>query len=244
MDPQAAISAAISGNWKDAIRINTYLLKQNPRDIDSLNRLGRAYLETGLKTKSRLVYEKVLRLDKFNTIAAKNIDLIKSSRLTRGDGLHTSPPPAFLEEPGITKTVSLIRLGDPKTVSAMHPGAEVTIACHGHAVNVMSSGNAYLGRLPDDLSSRMRSFLASGNKYAAWIRSVDHNSLKIFVKELTRSAKYKNTPSFPVTEKLTYSAFTPPELVHQEKPVVQATEEDSESFADTDQPEESPEEEN
>ena len=31
-------------------------------------------------------------------------------------------------------------------------------------------------------------------------------------------------PSFPLTEKLTYAAFTPPELVHEEKPDVSTTE--------------------
>ena len=34
-------------------------------------------------------------------------------------------------------------------------------------------------------------------------------------------------PSFPLTEKLTYAAFTPPELVHEEKPEITSGEEET-----------------
>jgi hypothetical protein len=70
----------------------------------------------------------------------------------------------------------------------------------------------------------MRTLLAGGNKYSAWIRTIDAKSVKIFIRETFRSPKFQNTPSFPLTEKLTYAAFTPPELVHEEKPDVSATE--------------------
>ena len=50
---------------------------------------------------------------------------------------------------------------------------------------------------------------------------------------MVTSSKFKNTPSFPITEKLTYSAFTPPELVHEEKPDVASTEEDTDSFTES-----------
>ncbi|MBI2587498.1 hypothetical protein HYW29_01665, partial [Candidatus Amesbacteria bacterium] len=49
MDPLDAINAAINREWKQAVKINTFLLKQNPKDTDALNRLGRAYMELGSK---------------------------------------------------------------------------------------------------------------------------------------------------------------------------------------------------
>ncbi|OGD07596.1 hypothetical protein A2899_00460 [Candidatus Amesbacteria bacterium RIFCSPLOWO2_01_FULL_49_25] len=233
VSPQTAIDAAIAGNWKEAIKINLEIIKQNPKDVEALNRLARAYLETGLKTKARVTYENVLKLDKFNSIAAKNVALIKSSRLQHAKTLlHPASPPLFLEEPGVTKTITLIRLGDPKTVSSLHPGEPVSITCRGHAVSVISSSGAYLGRLPDDLSSRLRTFIKGGNRYEGWVKSVDPKSLKIFLRETYRHSKYKNTPSFPLTEKLTYAAFTPPELVHDEKPQVTTTEEETEFTSD------------
>jgi len=234
MDPLDAINAAIARDWKQAVKINTFLTKQNPKDTDALNRLGRALMELGHKAMAQQTFAKVLRLDKFNTIAAKNLTLLKSSRATRTQPAESfAPPPLFLEEPGITKTVSLIRLGDPKTLTGLHPGTPVNIVCRGHSVTVISPTGLYLGRLPDDLSSRLRPFIHSGNQYSAWIKSVDAKSLKVFIKEMVRSSKFKNTPSFPITEKLTYSAFTPPELVHEEKPDVASTEEDTDSFTES-----------
>lgn len=226
IDTQTAIAAALSGNWKLAIQINLKLLKKDSRDIDSLNRLGRAYFETGQKTKAEAIYQKVLRLDKFNSIAIKNLDLLKTSRIPHqrpNSSASSRPPPQFLEEPGITKTVSLIRPGDPKITSRLHPGDSVSIVPHDHCISVVSSLNEYIGRLPDDLTSRLLPFLRSGNKYHAWIRSVE--GLKVFIKEVTRVTKYRHTPSFPMTEKLNYTAFTPPVWVHDTKVNTQATEE-------------------
>ena len=190
MDPLDAINAAIARDWKQAVKINTFLTKQNPKDTDALNRLGRALMELGHKAMAQQTFAKVLRLDKFNTIAAK-------------------------------------------TLTGLHPGTPVNIVCRGHSVTVISPTGLYLGRLPDDLSSRLRPFIHSGNQYSAWIKSVDAKSLKVFIKEMVRSSKFKNTPSFPITEKLTYSAFTPPELVHEEKPDVASTEEDTDSFTES-----------
>lgn len=223
--PQA-IDQALAGKWKEAIATNLQILKRTPGDIESLNRLGRAYLETGQKTKASQVYAKVLRKDKFNTIAAKNLQLLKTLQVERKGSPSRSLAalPMFLEEPGITKTVSLVRLGDPKLVARLRPGDAVKLTARQHNVTLVSSTNAYLGRLPDDLALRLRTMMTAGNTYVAWIRSVEPHELKVFIKEIGRSPKYRHTPSFPLTEKLTYAAFTPPELVHEEKPDVSATE--------------------
>jgi tetratricopeptide (TPR) repeat protein len=233
-----AIEASLAHDWKRAIELNKQLLKDNPKDTDSLNRLARAYFETGLKTKSQEMYLKVLRIDKFNPIAAKNLELLKSSTISRS---HKSPPcltptPEFLEEPGSTKNVILTRLGNPKIVSRLHPGDAVSIVAHEHCVSAISDAQDYLGRLPDDLASHMRAFLKAGNVYQAWIKSNESKSgkqtLKIFIKEVSRAPKFAHTPSFPATEKLSYAAFTPPELVHEQKPDTSITGEDSgESFS-------------
>lgn len=228
---RSAINAALTRDWKTAIKANLSLLKQNPKDIDALNRLGRAYFETGQKTKAEGIYKKVLRLDKFNSIATKSLDLLKTSRLPRrslSQGPPSAPPPVFLEEPGITKTISLIRPGDPRIISRLHPGDAVSVIPRDHIISVTSTTNEYLGRLPDDLTSRLLPLMRSGNRYSAWVRSVE-GGLKVFIKEIYKSAKHKNTPSFPVTEKLSYAAFTPPELVHTEKPDVTGTEEQEEA---------------
>ncbi len=245
---QLAIQAALSGQWKDAIKINLSILKKNSHDIDALNRLARAYLETGFKTKSGEIYIKVLKIDKFNTIAAKNLELLKTVKIDRSRKSTPQDAPGasismFLEEPGLTKTVSLINLGDQKIIRNTRPGNPVNIVARGHNVAVVTASNQYLGRLPDDLASRLRLLINEGNTYSCWIRSTT-DGLKIFIREIYRCSKYRHTPSFPLTEKLTYAAFTPPELVHEEKPDVLATEyqeEDARESEKTNHEEASPE---
>ena len=228
MDPnltKLAISAAINHDWKQAISVNLKLLKLNPKDIDSLNRIARAYLETGQKAKAEFFYKKVLRIDKFDSIAHKGLEALKSSRVLRSPGpkLNPGPMPAFLEEPGVTKTVPLIRLGDPRVLNRLHPGDSVSIVPRDHCVAVLSINQEYLGRLPDDLASRLLPLLKDGNRYHAWLKSRD--GFKVFIKEIYKSPHHLDIPSFPITEKLTYAAFTPPELVHEEKPDVSGVEE-------------------
>jgi tetratricopeptide (TPR) repeat protein len=229
---QRAIQLALEGKWKEAITENLTILKQNPKDIDALNRLGRAYQEIGLKTNAANCYQKVLKIDKFNAIASRNLSLSKTAKAHRSGSNTPRPNPTltmFLEEPGVTKTVLLTRLGDPKSISSLHPGDPVQVISRQHTVCVITNNGIYVGRLPDDISSRLRTLLAAGNKYSAWIRTIDSKSIKVFIRETFRSPKYQHTPSFPLTEKLTYAAFTPPELVHEEKPDVSATEDQEDS---------------
>jgi len=68
-----AVSAALDYNWELAIEINKKILKNNPNHIETLNRLARAYFETGNITKSRQTYKSVTDLDGFNVIAKKNL---------------------------------------------------------------------------------------------------------------------------------------------------------------------------
>lgn len=221
-----AINSALKGDWKTAIKQNLAIIKSAPHDIEALNRLARAYFQVGLKTKSSQIYQKVLRLDKFNPIASKNLALVKTSKIERGIRSPLNQvTPMFLEEPGITKTLLLVRPSEPKVLTRMHPGDLVKIAPRQHCVSITSTSGVNLGRLSDDLAARMQLFIKAGSTYMAWVKSVEPGNLKIFIREATRGSKFKDTPPFPMTEKLTYAAFTPPELVHQEKPDVSATEE-------------------
>lgn len=221
-----AINAALTGNWKEAVRLNLQILKNEPKNVEALNRLARAYFQTGFKTKSAETYKKVLRIDKFNTIAIKNLNLVTNSKIERG-GHQTSiasSAPMFLEEPGVTRTLTLTRPSEPKVLSRMHPGDPIKIAPRQHCVAVTTMSGHNLGRLPEDLAARMQQFIKAGSTFTAWVRSVEPANLKIFIRENSRASKFKDTPPFPMTEKLTYAAFTPPELVHSEKPDVSSTE--------------------
>jgi len=184
-----AIKCALCQNWKEAIRLNLELLRQNEENIEALNRLAYAYLKTGNLPSSKSTYKKVLKINKYNPIAIKNLKWL--SNLTKHD-IHQDPsvsptPTIFLEEPGKTKIVILI---DP---------AAARVLC-----NIASDGqDVYIGALPDDLSHRLTRFINTGNTYEAYIKNVERNNVSVFIREMKRGKKFGHLPSFSVYNNLT-----------------------------------------
>jgi tetratricopeptide (TPR) repeat protein len=207
---QEAISAALSGNWKEAIRLNSELLKINSKDIEALSRLARAYAETGNISKARALSQKVLKIDPFNPIASKCLAKWKDLRSTKSLNNKPSSAEAFLEEPGKTKLVTLLYPGDSKLLAKLDAGDEVKLTPHAHRVSILTFDGKYIGRLPDDLACRLRHLIKAGNQYKALVKSVEPKEVKIFIRELSRGKCLEDTPSF-TTEKIDYVAFSPPE---------------------------------
>jgi len=222
---QLAIQAALAGKWEEAIEINKKILKEDPQDIDSLNRIARAYAEIGNIDKAKATAKKVLKLDLFNTIAAKSLKKWKGVR--SGDSIRskTTSAEAFLEEPGKTKIVPLLHLGDKITIASLDSGDELDIKPHGHRIALATLDGKYVGKLPDDLSARLRMLIKHGNEYQVLIKSIEPTCVRVFIRETKRTPKLADTNSFS-TEKIDYISFTPPELVHRKEIVTQIEEED------------------
>lgn len=214
---QQAIEEALKGNWTLAVSLNKELLSQNSKDTEALNRLARAYLELGRAADSRTIYKRVLRIDNYNTIAQKalsrltNIKRIKKPK--NGQAFITTSGDSFIEEPGKTKTITLIHLGDKAVITSLDSGDPVNLRPHRHRVSVETRDNLYIGRIPDDLSRRLIKLIREGNVYSSIVRSSDLGAVRIFVREEARSEKLKDVLSFPI-EKNNFSAFTPPESIH------------------------------
>jgi len=214
---QKAVEAALKGNWKEATRLNSLLLKENPKDIDALNRLARAYSELGNPRKAKGFAEKVLKLDPFNSIATKA--LVRLKGLKGGQAVASGPvsPEAFLEEPGKTKTVPLINLGDPKLLAKLDSADEVRLTPHSHRVSVITAEGKHVGRLPDDISARLRNLISKGNVYQVLIKSIEPNEVKVFIRELSRGKLAGDIPSFPA-EKIDYITYSSPDIIRRKDP--------------------------
>jgi len=225
---QTAITFALSGNWKEAVRVNLEIISQNPEDVDALNRLARAYWELGKVRDAEDTTQKVLKIDPVNQIAQKCAEKWKSAE--EGGGVHISSPTStetFLEEPGKTKLVTLLNLGDAKVFANLDSGEEVILSSHAYKVSINTPDGKYIGRLPDDLAARLRNLIKAGNKYQVLMKSVDPKEVTVFIREVEKGSKAQDIPSFP-TEKIDYVAFTPPELVHKDTPETLSPEEVSE----------------
>lgn len=193
-----AVSAALSQDWKEAIRVNTAILKANKNDIDALTRLAYAYVKTGQFILAKKTYEKVLAIDEYNQIAQKNLaklSQMKKKNIKNTDRVQVSPM-IFLEEPGKTKIAECIHTAPSQVLSSLSAGQEVMLKQKNHCVEIRSLQNTYLAALPDDLSFKLNKLISAGNTYQAVVKSVDKNSLKVIIRELTRGKRFANQPSF------------------------------------------------
>lgn len=194
-----AIKAAMKGAWDQAIEFNQKILKLEPTNAAAFNRLGRAYGEKGHLADAKKSFDRVLKIDPYNTIAIKNLQRLADQSKTSTK--KTPNPPKnngvlFLEEPGKTKIVKLVRLADPKVLAHLDSADEVFLVPKQHTISVADIEKTYLGAIPDDLSHRLLPFMKGGNEYEACVKTVDRQSLEIFIKETKRVPKFLNRPSF------------------------------------------------
>lgn len=197
-----AINAALEQRWKEALKLNNALLKRNPENVDTLNRLGRTCFELNELKESKKYYTLALKYDPYNPIAQKNLKIlgiVKGRRIkqkrSNGNGKKISPA-LFLQEPGKTKVVSLIKLAEPQKISGLFCGMEVVLTIKNKKLQVVDEDGTYLGTLPDDVAFKLQRLLKGGNKYLALVKAVKVNGLSILIREVKRSARFKTQPSF------------------------------------------------
>jgi hypothetical protein len=193
---QKAVSEALKGAWVEAISINLEIIDKNSNDVDALNRLARAYAETGNIQKAKTYSKKVLSIDPFNKIADKCLTKWKE---LKKDGLCSGCPTitsTFIEEPGKTKVISLINLGPNNLLANLDAGDEVVINPQGHSISILTLDGKYIGRLPDNIGARIKNLIKGGNVYGAVIKSNIPGSVKVFIREVSCSQKQSSIPSF------------------------------------------------
>lgn len=196
-----AIEAAMSQNWEEAVKLNNEIIKEEPENIACMNRLGHALFEVGDLPKSKKTYQQVLEMDPYNVIAQKNIKKIESFKngllpSNHTNGNCTISPALFLSEPGITQVVNLTKLAEPQKLLMLSPGTMITLVSKNRGIVVVDGDNGYLGALPDDIAHSLARFIKGGNKYQALVKSAKANSVTVLLREVFRSKKFKEQPSF------------------------------------------------
>jgi tetratricopeptide (TPR) repeat protein len=199
---QQAIQAALSANWEQAVTLNQQILDVEPNNIDALNRAGRAYFELGNYSESKKHYHKALKCDPYNQIASKFLKRIEAfdkkgaTTPRKASGAYLMNADLFIEEPGKTKLVQLLKVAEPQKLSVLSPGTQVQLNPKARGITVTDEDGEYLGVVPDDLSHQLLKLIHGGNKYQAFIKTIKTNGLSVLIREMHRSARFKNQPSF------------------------------------------------
>lgn len=193
-----AIQTALKGNWQEAVSANKELLEENPKDIDALNRLALAYTIVGKIKSAKMTYQKVLDIDALNPIALRNLKNLKSSKKPSkiDASIMTTLNNQFIEETGKTKVVDLINIAPFSIIQTLRTGERVGLSIKRLKIFVLKNEKQYIGVLPDDIGKRLIKFIKSGNKYEAYIKSINTHKVIIFIKETKRATRLKNQPSF------------------------------------------------
>lgn len=196
-----AVAAALSQNWKEAILLNLEILREQEENFEALSRLAYAYMRSGELSKAKKTYEHVLKIDKYNQIAQKNLkkltNLKKDAVLAESD--KTVSPLMFLEEPGKTKVVDCTHVAPNQVLFTLTSGEEVMMKQKNHCIEIRSSSNGYLAALPDDISFKLSRLIEAGNTYQTIVKHIDKNTLKVLIRELSRGSKFASQPSFTST---------------------------------------------
>lgn len=199
-----AIQAALAGDWEKAISLNQEILKADPQNIPALNRLTWAYIQSGKLAQAKKICQKASSIDPYNQIVIRNkrlMDNLKPAdvKKLRCKKAKSESHVLFLEDPGKTKVVKLVRLASPQVIFRQRPSDKVLLIPKKHTIAIHSLDGDYLGSLPDDISLRLIRFIKGGNCYEAVIKSVESNNLEVFIRETKRGKKYCNIQSFICT---------------------------------------------
>lgn len=191
-----AIDAALKCDWERVIDYNHAILQDSPLDIKALNRLAKGYMELGQKNQAEEAYDKVLQLDKYNTVAQKNLKLLPRKNSTASSIAEED----FIEQPGETKTSPLIKLASREIIAELYAKQPLSLRPQGKLVAVYTQDNSVrIGSLPDDLSFKIKKLIEKGYKYAACIKAVEEGNIHVFVREIKRPKRYEEMHSFSAT---------------------------------------------
>lgn len=226
-----AIDACLDCNWSEALKLNKTIIKLEPENVDALNRLAKAYMELGRYNLAKRYYTESLKYDPYNPIAIKNLKIIKSFKsngtpfLTNGHNKISAT--LFLQEPGKTKIVTLLKVAEPQKLSKAFCGMQVDMLIKNRKITIVDTNGGYLGVLPDDVSHTLIRLSSGGNKYEFFIKSIKVNGLSVLIKEIFRSKRFKNQPSFLETS--SYSKNSEIITILDSEEEVEVTEDEAES---------------
>lgn len=189
-----AIRTALKGDWEAAVELNLEILVNTPQNIAALNRLGRAYTELGQKEAAGDAYGQVLKIDKYDVIATKNLKLLPHQKNNLRDVSLADED--FIELPGITKSTLLIKVASRDILLSLSCKQKLELVPRTRLVAINTEDKTCIGCLPDDLSLKLKKLIKSGYTYSACLKGASDNTATIFIRELKRPKRPSAAPSF------------------------------------------------
>ena len=189
----------MQGRWREAVTVNKEIIEASPDDVETYNRLGRAYMELGDYKGARGAYEKAVALDPYNAIANRNLRRLndmKASPRTEAAPEKVEPQ-QFIEEIGKAGVVSLIDLAPKEVRALMVNGDKVALKPEGTGLVAENSRGEYMGRLDPKNGQRLARLIKGGNRYSAAVVKSVREMMSIIIREIYQHPSQAGKLSFP-----------------------------------------------
>ena len=194
-----AINLAMEGQWQEAVAVNKEILESFPDDVDTYNRLGRAYMELGDFAQAKEAYSQTVELDPYNAIAKRNLGRLSDLKEPVSSQVDTDKvePQHFIEEIGKAGVVNLYDLAPKEIRARMVAGDKVYLKAEGSGLMAENSRGEYLGRVAPRPAQRLARLMAGGNRYSAAVVSSLVDMLTVIIRETYQDPSQAGRLSFP-----------------------------------------------
>lgn len=224
-----AVALAVQGLWEEAIRANKAILEVCPDDIETHNRLGRAYMEVGDHVSARAEYERSLQLDPYNNIAKKNLNrLSEIEAIGPKEDRHKILADVFVEETSKSRIMNLVNLAPREVTAHLSPGEPVLLETSGQKLVANNQAGQYLGEVDPKFGLRLAKLIVGGNRYSGAISSLGNGELKVLIREVYQDPSQAGRLSFAPQKKERFRPYVKESLIRQRLEEEEAGEEEPE----------------
>ncbi|MDQ4099277.1 MAG: tetratricopeptide repeat protein [Chloroflexota bacterium] len=214
--------AALEGRWEDAIAVNDQILERSARDVEALNRKGRALLELRRLSAARDAYSEALKTDPANMIARRNLqrlELLYQRPESAADAEDDAAVPlprgnVFIEEVGRTWVDELANPLPVMRLSEVSPGTRLDLQIADGKLYV-TDGNERLGEIETRVARRPIELLEGGNRFEVYALGISGQSLRVIIREVYRDPSQESMVAFPRQIRATQELMRERELLFQ-----------------------------
>lgn len=181
-----AIEASLQQNWKQAIELNSMILKDYPTNLDAKIRLGRAYLQVKDFTKAKKIFRDALKTDPINTLALKNLEFAKAEKTESATGGNHLNTKSLLKEPGTTHEAKVTIKGRGLAIEDFVAGEELPIKVKRKSVEIYKykkERKVFVGTIEDAYVVQKANCVLDRNEklYITYVRGKD-NEIWVLIK--------------------------------------------------------------
>ena len=162
---EQAVDFASKNQWSEAIAVNREIIKSFCEETESLNRLGRAYMENGQFPSAIKAYKKALKIEPLNRIALRNLDRLAEASPPQEKKEKIREKKVFFLDNADAVVFLELEAVDLKVINLLNIGDSLGLKVEGSDVHVVNEAGHYLGILTPQLGIRLSRLLDGGNKY-------------------------------------------------------------------------------